>query len=111
MFGNASPGISTRAITPQTIGLAGLAQHHQGIADAHVAMVDPAVGAQAASLLHRAEHLDQEVDEPLGAIHDDVGVHADVLGFEADVEHLTHWRRIALVTDIDFPAAELGCGS
>jgi hypothetical protein len=65
MFGNASPGISTRAITPQTIGLAGLAQHHQGIADAHV----------------------------------------------AGVEHLTHWRRIALVTDIDFPAAELGCGS
>ncbi|MDF2747181.1 MAG: hypothetical protein K0S98_1466 [Propionibacteriaceae bacterium] len=41
-------------------------------------MLDAAIRAQAAPLLHPAEHLDQEVDEPLGTVHDDVGVHAEV---------------------------------
>jgi hypothetical protein len=36
-------------------------------------MLDAAIRAQTASLLHPSEHLNQEVDEPLGTVHADVG--------------------------------------
>jgi hypothetical protein len=38
--------------------LAGFAQHHQGVPDADISVVDAAVRAQAAALLDGAEHLD-----------------------------------------------------
>jgi hypothetical protein len=52
-------------------------------------MLDAAIRAQAAPLLHPAEHLHQEVDEPLGTVHDDVGVHAVVPLWQWDSGHVT----------------------
>jgi len=54
--------------------LAGFAQHHQGVADADITVVDAAVRSQAAPLLHSAEHLRQEADEAFSVVDHDVGL-------------------------------------
>jgi hypothetical protein len=56
--------------------LAGFAQHHQGIPDADISVVDAAVWAQGASLLDGAEDFDQEVDQAVSVVGHDVGVDA-----------------------------------